>query len=136
MIVVDTNVIAYLFLPGTHTAVARRVLQRDPAWVAPVLWRSEFRNVLATSLRRGHLQVGDAIEVLDRACDLMEGGEYEANSADVLRLAAESQCSAYDCEFVALGQELQVPLVTADRKIRAAFEAMTIGLTDFASESR
>ena len=136
MIVVDTNVIAYLFLPGTHTAAARQVLQRDSAWVAPLLWRSEFRNVLATSLRRGHLQVDDAIEVMDLACDLMEGGEYEADSADVLRLAAGSQCSAYDCEFVALGQELRVPLVTADRKIRASFDATTIGLTDFASEGR
>lgn len=136
MIVVDTNVIAYLFLPGTHTDAARRVYEQDPAWVAPLLWRSEFRNILTTSLRRGHLQVGDAIELTDLACDLMDGGEYEADSAKVLRLAAESECSAYDCEFVALGQELQVPLVTADRKIRASFEATTIGLTDFASEGK
>ena len=133
MIVVDTNVIAYLFLPGTHTAAARRAYERDPAWVAP-LWRSEFRNILATSLRRGHLQVADAIELMDLACNLMDGGEYEADSANVLRLAAESRCSAYDCEFVALGQELQVPLVTPDRKIRLSFEATTIGLADFASE--
>lgn len=134
MIVVDTNVIAYLFLPGTHTDAARRVFERDPDWVAPLLWRSEFRSVLATSLRRRHLQVADAIEVMDLARDIMEGGEYEANSADVLRLAAESECSAYDCEFVALGQELHVPLVTADRRIRASFEATTIGLVDFARE--
>ena len=78
MIVVDTNVIAYLFLPGTHTDAARRVYEQDPAWVAPLLWRSEFRNILTTSLRRGHLQVGDAIELMDLACDLMDGGEYEA----------------------------------------------------------
>ncbi len=78
--------------------------------------------------------MADAIELMDLACDLMDGGEYEADSASVLRLAAESHCSAYDCEFVALGQELQVPLVTADRKIRLSFEATTIGLAAFARE--
>ena len=127
MIVVDTNVIAYLFLPGTHTDATRRVFERDPDWVAPLLWRSEFRNVLATSLRRGHLQVDDAIEVIDLARDLMEGGEYEADSADVLRLAAESQCSAYDCEFVAVGQELHVPLVTAAERSAQRLKLRRLG---------
>jgi predicted nucleic acid-binding protein len=37
VIVVDTNVIAYLFLPGEQTAAARRTLQRDPRWAAPLL---------------------------------------------------------------------------------------------------
>lgn len=134
MIVVETNVIAYLLLPGAHTAAARGAFERDPAWVAPVLWRSEFRNVLATSLRKGHLSIDEAIEVMDLACDLMEGGEYETDSTSVLRLAADSECSAYDCEFVALAQELRAPLVTADRRIRATFEAATIGLKDFARE--
>ena len=51
MIVVDTNVIAYLFLPGEYTPLAERLLQKDPDWVAPVLWRSELRNVFALYVR-------------------------------------------------------------------------------------
>lgn len=51
MIVVDTNVLAYLYLPGEYTAAAEALLAHDPDWAAPVLWRSEFRNILAGYLR-------------------------------------------------------------------------------------
>ncbi len=47
MIVVDTNVLASLYLPGEHTTAAEILLTRGPNWAAPILWRSEFRNILA-----------------------------------------------------------------------------------------
>ena len=47
MIVVDSNVLAYLYLPGEVTAAAEALLERDPDWQEPVLWRGEFRNILA-----------------------------------------------------------------------------------------
>ena len=63
MIVVDTNVIAYLLIPGQHTAAARTTLTRDPEWAAPVLWRSALRNVLALYLRKGELSLRQATSV-------------------------------------------------------------------------
>jgi predicted nucleic acid-binding protein len=131
VIVVDTNVIAYLLLPGDQTAAARRTLQRDPRWAAPLLWRSELRNVLATAMRRGHLALTDARDVMETAGDLMVGGEFEVASDAVLRLAARSNCSAYDCEFVALAQELGVVLVTSDQQIVAEFADTAQPLTEF-----
>lgn len=131
MIVVDTNVLAYLLMPGDRTRHARRALERDPAWAAPLLWRSELRNVLAVALHVGRLALPDALDVMDTAETVMAGGEYAVPSPSVLRLAARSGCSAYDCEFVALAQELGAPLVTADHGILKAFAGTAVALEKY-----
>ena len=121
MIVVDTNVLAYLYLPGEHTAAAEALLARQPDWAAPVLWRSELRNVLAGCLRRGLLTFEQASAIQREAQELMQGAEHEVDSRQVLQLAQRSGCSAYDCEFVALAQQLGVPLATMDGQVMRAF---------------
>lgn len=130
MIVVDSNILAYLYLPGQHSAAAERLLRRDPDWAAPLLWRGEFRNILAGYLRRGQLDFSQARAIQDEAEDLMRGAEYEVRSSAVLELVRDSDCSAYDCEFVALARHLSVPLVTMDAKLRRAFPADTSALND------
>ena len=134
MIVVDTNVIAYLFLPGDRTDAARLALEIDPAWAAPLLWRSEFRNVLALYLRQHHLKLADALEVQSAAEELMTGREYAVESEVVLALAAASGRSSYDCEFVALAEALGVPLVTSDRQLLASFPETAVSLSAFTTE--
>lgn len=52
MIVVDTNVIAHLWVPNDRRADVHALLERHGRWFAPILWRSEFRNILAGYLRR------------------------------------------------------------------------------------
>ncbi|MBY0363297.1 MAG: type II toxin-antitoxin system VapC family toxin [Phreatobacter sp.] len=121
MIVADTNVIAYLLIPSPFTVMAEQVYAQNPEWVAPTLWRSEFRNVLSLYMRRGLLTLGQAMALQDEAEDILRGSEYEVISTDVLSLARDSGCSAYDCEFVALARFLGVPLVTADRRLAQAF---------------
>ena len=132
MIVVDTNVVAYLYLSSEHTEAAERILLRDSDWVAPRLWRSELRNVLALYVRQGLLAAADALRILGEAEDLMAGHEYEVQSRAVLELAIASGCAAYDCEFVLLAQELGVPLITADQKIVARFPESTVAMAHFA----
>lgn len=121
MIVVDTNVIAYLLLDGVHTSTADRVYQRDHEWAAPLLWRSELRNVLAVYGRSTGMPVEDAIEVMRKAEQLVAGREFQPPSDAVLALAWSSGLSAYDCEFVAVARALRVPLVTFDRKVMRRF---------------
>lgn len=121
MIVVDTNVLAYLWLPGDRTAQAERLLQRDPDWNAPLLWRSEFRNVLAGCLRRGDVNLGTALQIADEAEGQMRGREFSVPSAQVLARVEASDCSAYDCEHVVLAEELGVKLVTSDEKLLRSF---------------
>lgn len=131
MITVDTMVVAYLVLPGERTADALRVRQSDPDWVAPPLWRSELRNVLATYVRGAALALEQALACMHAAEALLQDGTLAVRSADVLGLSASSGCSAYDCEFVALAQDLGVSLVTADRALRRAFPNLVVDLADF-----
>lgn len=121
MIVVDSNVIAYLLIPGKYTDAAERLLLADDNWAAPRLWRSELRNVLATYVRGGQLDLPDAAALHRRASDIMGGNEYDVETPEVLRLAKLSGCSGYDCEFVSLAEHLDVDFVTADLKLARAF---------------
>ncbi len=121
MIVADTNLIAYLAMPSPYTEAAERLLVREPEWVAPVLWRSEFRNVLALYLRKGLIRFEQALTIQAEMESLFQGKEYEVASLDVLSLVNQSECSAYDCEFVALAKGLGVQLVTMDRKLVSCF---------------
>ncbi len=131
MIVVDTNVLAYLLLPGGQQAVAEQVLARDPAWAAPLLLRSEFRNVLSGWARRGALTLDRAVSTAVEAEDYVRGREYTVPARDVLELAGRSRCTAYDCEFVALARQLGVRLVTSDRQLLAAFPGIAVSLESF-----
>lgn len=129
MIVVDSNVLAYLYLPGTHTDKAEALLERDADWAAPLLWRSEFRNILAGYLRRKMLTFEAARELQLEAESLMAGAEYEVDSSQVLELVRDSNCSAYDCEFVALAMTLGVKLATMDAKLLKAFPTLAVALS-------
>lgn len=129
MIVVDTNVVAYLYLPGEYTPAAEALLERDSNWAAPILWRSEFRNILAGYLRRGSLSFEQAHGIQREAENLLAGAEYEVDSLGVLELVRESDCSAYDCEFVALARTLGTKLVTMDAKLLRAFPGIAVALT-------
>ena len=121
MIVVDTNVLAYLYLPGEHTAAAEALLERDPDWSAPILWRSEFRNILAGYVRRSDISFEQAVSLQAEAESLLAGGEFEVESRTVLELVRDSDCSAYDCEFIALAMKLDTKLFTMDKKLLRAF---------------
>ncbi|HMM72249.1 MAG TPA: type II toxin-antitoxin system VapC family toxin [Rhodocyclaceae bacterium] len=129
MIVVDSNVLAYLYLPGKYTAAAEALMERDADWTAPLLWRSEFRNILAGYLRRGALTFDQASALQDEAESLLSGAEHEVDSRHVLELVRDSECSAYDCEFVSLAMKLGTKLVTMDGKLLRSFPDVALTLS-------
>ena len=131
MIVVDTSVVAALYVQTPQTKRAEQALQRDPDWAAPLLWRSELRNVLATLGRTGRLDLPDAIDIAKAAEELIAGREFAVPSSAVLSAAVRSGCTAYDCEFVVLAADLGVPLVSLDRRLVKAFPDVSIALGDY-----
>ncbi len=133
MIVVDTNLLAHLVLPGADAALADAVHRRDPDWIAPPLLYSEIRKVLVTMVRRGALRKEQAIAAATEAVIVMKGDEIPVGTPDVLDLAVRSGCSAYDCEFVAVAKELEATLVTSDRQVLAAFPETAVSPEAFVS---
>ena len=129
MIVVDSNVLAYLYLPGEYTAAAEALLEQDSDWAAPILWRSEFRNILAGYMRRKAITFEQAYSLQREAESLLEGAEFEVESLAVLELVRDSDCSAYDCEFIALAMSLDTKMVTMDKKLLRAFPKRAIALS-------
>ena len=131
MIVVDTNIISYLYISGERSEQAEQLLSADAHWNAPILWRSEFRSVLSQYLRKSILSFDETILIIQQAEKLLTGNEFEISSAHIMRLVNESNCSSYDCEFIALAQHLNVPLVTADKKILREFPSLTKSLNSY-----
>ena len=130
MIVIDTNILTYHVIRGERTAATEQLLRIDPEWVMPPLWRSEFRNVLAGSLRRGLTSLNEAERLMQEAALCLIGGEHTVSDRAVLELVARSKCTAYDCEFVALAVALDVVLVTEDKDVLRAFPRQCRSLAD------
>lgn len=128
MIVVDSNILAYLYLPGEFTSAAEALLEREPEWAVPPLWRSEFRNILSGYVRRSMLTLEQACSLQAEAEALLNGFEFDVQSREVLELVRDSECSAYDCEFVALATRLETKLVTMDKKVLKAFPRRAVSL--------
>jgi predicted nucleic acid-binding protein len=134
MIIVDTNIIGYLYLTSDRSPQAEKALLKDPFWSSPILWRSEFRNVLTLYIRKKLLKIEEAQQIMEEAMQLMHDREFEVTSQQVLKLAATSTCSAYDCEFVALANDLRAPLITVDEQILTQFPDVAISLDQFVSD--
>jgi len=133
MIVADTNIISYLLLPTSYSNSVDSLYQLDSNWTAPILWKSEFRNVLALYLRKEIISLDKALQLQDSAESIMARNEFEISSSQVLALVDESNCSSYDCEFIALAHHLNIPLITQDKKILREFPSTAISVDNYLS---
>jgi predicted nucleic acid-binding protein len=124
-------VVTYLVLRNEQSELAAAVYEKDPVWVAPLLWRSEFRNALAKYILFGGMTLDAALLALRSAEEVVGGREYKVSSEKVLELVVQSKCSAYDCEFVVLAMDLGVPLVTTDKQVLRAFSKIAVSLEKF-----
>jgi len=133
VIVVDTNIIAYYWITGEYTDKVEQLFLKDPDWHVPLLWRSELRNVLAGYLRRGILTIDVVMEILENAEWQFKDKEYLISSVDVMNFVSQSQCSAYDCEFVALAHDLKVYLITTDKQLLSEFPQIALSIEQYLS---
>jgi predicted nucleic acid-binding protein len=135
MIIADANLIAYLLLKAEKSDLAEQVFARDSEWYIPILWRSEVRNIIVNYIRHDLLTSSEAQDVMEKAHALFADREYFVTAKHVLELATSSQCTAYDCEYVALAQQFGVPLITFDKSIVRNFSTVAVFLQDFLSQN-
>jgi len=136
VIVADNSVLVYFWLPSDFTVLAEAAKAQDAVWAAPVLWRAEFRNVLAGYLRRKLLTEAEANAAYLNVQKDLGTHEFTVPTERIIKLVLASDCTAYDCEYVALAQDLDVPLVTTDKQILRAFPKTAVALEKFAKKRK
>jgi predicted nucleic acid-binding protein len=129
MLVVDTNILAYLLIVGDRTKEAQALFTRDADWKSEAFVLVEFSNILATYRRLGELSGTQAEHLLNKAEALLHGLVNLPHMA-ALRTAQQFRVSAYDARFLATAENLGARLVTEDAKLRAAAPALTQSLAE------
>lgn len=131
LIVVDTNIIAYLLIEGDYTAQAKRLYDRHPAWAAPSFWRVEFLNVLMNYSRHQQLASADVGAIWKSSFQLSHLREEAVEADEALDLALRHRLSGYDALFIALARNLNTVCVTQDKALRKAAPSLTVTLDEF-----
>jgi predicted nucleic acid-binding protein len=130
MLLVDTNVVAYLLIQGEHTKAAQQLRSRDPDWRSEAFLLVEFTNVLVSSIATKRMTMLQAEDLLAKVTALFDGKLARMAHASVLATAVRHRVSAYDARFLALAHQLGSRLVTDDARLRAAAPALTQSLAE------
>ena len=131
MIVADSNLVAYLLIPGDKNALADEILLKDSDWAVPLICRSEVRNILTLYMRHEGMSLSQAKRTMEKAEILWRNTEFAVPSDDVLELTSRHNVTAYDGEFVVLAKQLGVPFVTFDKPVRKACPNIAIDPEEF-----
>ena len=134
MVVVDTNVLAWLFVEGEPSANTRALYAHDADWHSERFVLIEMTNVLATTMRVRGMTLTRASDALLAASRLIEPGLVTVEHADALAFASRYRVSAYDARFLAAARALDTRLVTEDSRLRRAAPALTRSLVDAIAE--
>ena len=130
MLLVDTNVVAYLLIEGDHTEAAQELHARDSDWRSEAFLLVEFTNVLVSSIARKRMTLSMAEDFLAKAFSLFDGKLGRIPHASVLAIATRHRVSAYDARFLSLADQLGSRLITEDARLRAAAPALTQSLAE------
>ena len=130
MLLVDTNVVAYLLIHGHHTAAAQQLSTRDSDWRSEAFLLVEFTNILASSIARKRMTVPLARDFLAKTAALFDGKLGRVTHEAALAAAIRFKVTAYDARFLALAQQVGARLITEDAKLRAAAPALTQSLAE------
>jgi predicted nucleic acid-binding protein len=118
MLVVDASVAVKWFLDEPGDREARALVERSEALIAPELIVAEVLNAIWKRLLAGDADIrqGPRVAVVLPKV-LAQIRSLGPLAARTLEIAAELRHPAYDCFYLALAEERQAKLVTADRRL-------------------
>jgi predicted nucleic acid-binding protein len=118
-VVVDASAfVRGLTTAGTAAVWVDRILGGEVRAIAPEIVYPEIANATVTAMRVG----SDGATLLDDFLSLpLETELSTAFVRSAVEIALELGLSAYDALYVALAEALDAPLVTADRRLAAAY---------------
>jgi predicted nucleic acid-binding protein len=127
MVLVDTNILAYLMIEGDRTAAAQQLFARDADWCSEAFVMVEFSNVIATYVRSRALSQAQGAQLLAEAHALVPN-MHNVDHGQALETAMQYGISVYDARLISLGRQLKLKLVTEDTKLQAAVPSWTLSL--------
>lgn len=130
MVLIDTNVLAYLLIVGDFTDRARELHRRDPDWRSESFIMVEFTNVLLRYMETRGMKLAAAKSFVASAEELLYAKLLRAGHAHCVEIADRYGVTAYDARFLAIVDPVAGRLVTEDRKLRAAAPALTCSLAE------
>ena len=122
-LVVDASVAVMWFVPEPHSTTAKEILSRDGTLHAPDLFRAEVVSVLCRKIQIDELNADEGREALNA---FMQLPVQFHPTADLLvpafEIALESRQYVYDCVYLILAAQLNIRMVTADRRFYKAIQ--------------
>jgi predicted nucleic acid-binding protein len=128
--VVDASVAAKWCLPAEDETFVSESLHLLSEFEAgrirlsvPDLFWPEIGNIFWKAARRKRISYDDAARAIDSVCSLgMRSVPSGPLLKDAFRIAAQSDCTVYDCTYVALATISAWPLVTADERLKNSLD--------------
>src|SRR5207247_864870 len=130
MVIVDTNIVAPLYVRSARTDAVTQLFALDTLWRTEPLALIELSNVLMTYERARYISAATARDCLDRAAEFLQPNLFRVGHQAALDIALNYRITAYDARFLAVAQQLGARLVTEDAKLRAAAPALTQSLAE------
>jgi len=131
VIVADTNVVSYLAIEGARTASVERVRAKDRTWFVPSLFVHEWLNVVTLHVKQNLMDRDVASRTYARGLSMVRIDERRPDPVEIINLHLRSGCTSYDCQFVALAEDLGARLLTIDGEVLKAFPEIAVRPEDF-----
>ena len=122
-LVVDASVAAKWVLREADSEAARRIVEQARLMAPDLLW-AELGSLLRRRQRKGELTAAQSRELLLTLCAFpIRTHRMFPLLPLALEIAMAIGHSVYDCVYLALADEENCPMVTADRRLRKAVAA-------------